>query len=117
MATFTDIINAELKEINHEKLASEANRLKIGEHIATLSSFMPRVNAELAKRQSEYNMCFNETLTSGEHKSVSHAKISAEASPEYAELLKVKMLREGIVESIRGLKYMARALEDEFKQS
>ena len=40
-------------------------------------------------------------------------EVAAEASIEYAELLKAKALREAIIEYLRGLKYLARALAEE----
>jgi len=111
--TFTELINAEIAKINIEKLASESNVVEVGAKIALLSSFLPRIGQEVASRQSGYNLCLNEHLTRLEGKSVVGAKVAAEASVEHAELLKAKALREAIIEYLRGLKYLARALAEE----
>ncbi len=112
--TFTELVNQEISSINIERLASESNVIGVGEKIAILSQFLPRITQECAKRQSEYNLCLNEHLTALGGKSVAGAKIASEASPEYAELLKAKALRESVIDLIRGLKYLARAMQDEY---
>lgn len=114
--TFTEQVNVKLLEINEEELVSKSNIIGVAQYISELSGFMGRITQEVARRRAAYNLCLNRCLTS-ENKSVSYAKVAAEASIEYAELENAKALREAVVERIRGLKYLQRSMrEDEFQQ-
>jgi hypothetical protein len=113
--TFTQLVTDEIHALNIEKMASEANVVEIGSKIALLSSYMARITQEVASRQSAYNRRLNEELKRLDGKSVASAKVEAEASKEYVDLLQAKALRESTVEAIRGLKYLAKALVDEEK--
>lgn len=110
--TFTELVNKKIESINIQKLVSESNVQMIGQHISELAQMLVRINQEVARRQAMYNLCLNEFLT-GDMKSVSHAKIAAEASPEWAELLNAKALKESVVSLIQALKYTQRSLKDE----
>ena len=112
MQTFTDEVNNYIANINIEDLAERSDVMGVGERIAKLAQYLVRVQQECARRQAQYNQKLNEYLVS-EGKSVAHAKIASEASQEFAELLKAKMLREAVIELIRALKYLARSMSDE----
>lgn len=111
--TFTEYVNNLISGIDVEKLVSQSNVVAIGQNIAELAQCMARVNQEVAKRRAGYNLCLNEHLTALGGKSVAGAKIAAEASVEYAELLKAMALKESVVEQIRGLKYLARSMNED----
>ena len=115
MATFTEQVNKKLAEINETQLVSENNVVLVAQYISELAGYQGRILQEVAHRRAQYNLCLNERLTGGEHKSVAHAKIDADSSPEYAELEKARALKEAVAEKIRGLKYLFRSMQDDYK--
>jgi hypothetical protein len=109
--TIRDTIEEYRNEIQRGNLLP----IRVGEMITELSSLMGNILDEIRKRELEYNKVLLKFLD--EEKKANRAKILAEVSPEYDSRQIARNTKEVTEEMIRGLKYLARAQEEEFRQS
>lgn len=111
--TFTQYVHEKIKSIDIEKLASESNLIGVGENIAELAQLMTRINQELANRQWVYNLKVKLSYENLEKKSVAQAQMEARASQEWKDLQDCIAIEKSVIEMIRSLKHLLKAMKDE----
>lgn len=108
-----------IRELISEKSALLRDVDKLGparasEELVELASLLSSLNAEIAEKHFILNQKKIELLQ--EAKSVSKAKMMAEATTEWKDFIDRVMQREALEELLRAVKYYLRAAERELKE-
>ncbi len=104
-----------IKEIQIEVGNPDMTPARASEILNILSSLLGNVNDNISAKQMIYNQVL--LKKSDELKTVAKARLVAEASPFYSELLDAKNLRELVIEMMRSMKYFLKAKEQEFREA
>lgn len=107
--TITEMV----KEYQSEIANGNLSPVRGAEILTVLSALSGNINDEIIKRDYEYNLVLLEYLDS--EQKANRAKIKAETTPEYISKKQAYNLKELNTEMIRGLKYLLKAYEDEYR--
>ena len=88
---------------------------EIAQESIELSSLYASINKEFVDRKMVYNEVRKNLMI--EHGTASKAKIFAEATPEYKELLETEAYSESVLELIRACKKHSALMEKELRES
>jgi hypothetical protein len=81
--------------------------------LAKLTALLGNCNAEIREAESAYAVVLLNHLDT--EKKANRARILAETSPEYDRKREARDTKELVIESIRSLKYILRAAEEEMR--
>src|SRR3990167_9045154 len=91
---------------------TELSPQRVAEILIELSSLLASLNAHIAEKKYLYNVLLDMKLT--ELGVASKAKISAQATLEYKDLLEAELQEKALVETIAAAKYLIRSHEREW---
>lgn len=94
-----------------------ADALHTSDRIVQLAALLGNVNDEIGKWESEYIHGYNLMLSQNPKMAVEKVKIMAMDTPAYRGLQEAKRYSELVLELVGALKYRARALTGEYRES
>ena len=113
----TDIKPQIQTAIDELKDVSSLSPQDASQKLVQLSVLYSSLSTELANAAYWYNLKLKQVMDDQEKKNVAAAKIEAQASREFDNLLKLQALEKSMVEIIRSLKLLIRVSEKDYQFS
>ena len=104
-----------IKDIQNEIRTNDFDPNRASEMLSMLSSLLGNVNDQLKDIQMSYNRKLMAIMKTAN--SVSGAKLEAETTNEFEQLLDIKGTKELVLEMIRSMKYYLKAKMEEYKET
>lgn len=107
-----------ISEMRTEMLESPpADALTTSDSIVKLTALMGNIHDEIGRWERLYHHIYHELIDLNQKMAADKIDILAKDTDEYANLQSAKRLSELCDSMIQGLKYRARALQGEYKES
>lgn len=103
-----------IEKIQLEVIETDLSPLRAGELLAQLSSLLGNVTEALATVEMAYNIKMAEILK--ENPVVAKARIIAQTTKEYENLLRIGGYERTVLEMIRSLKYLIKIKMEEYRE-